>query len=175
MGTVGGNLFAPPPAGDLAVMLLALDAEVKLRSREGERVIPLKDFYTGFMTTALEPGELVTEIRVRKPAGDTVYRKFARKQANTPAIVTVAAHLVRDGDVVKDARIALSAVGPHPFRSIRAEAALVGSVLNEGAIDQAAALAAEDSEPVTDPIASEWYRRKMTSVTVSRALAQMRN
>jgi len=175
MGTVGGNLFAPPPAGDMAVMLLALDAEVKLACSGGERTVLLKDFYTGFMTTALMPGELVTEINVRKPAGETVYMKFGRKKANTPSVVTVAAHLMLAGDTVQDARIALSAVGPHPFRSTKAEAALVGSALDEETIAQAAALAAEESDPIADAIASEWYRRKMVSVIVSRALAQLRS
>jgi CO/xanthine dehydrogenase FAD-binding subunit len=175
MATVGGNLFAPPPAGDLAVMLLALDADVKLANSTSERIVPLKDFYTGFMITALEPGELVTEIRVRKPAGETVYTKFGRKKANTPSVVTVAAHLMLDGDTVKDARIALGAVGPHPFRSTKAESALVGSALGEETIARAATLAAEECEPIADAIASEWYRRKMVSVILSRALAQLLN
>ena len=104
MGTVGGNLFAPPPAGDLAVMLLALDAEVRLVSAEGERVIPLAEFHTGFMATVLEPGEILSEIRVPMPTGKTGarahsgYEKFGRKQANTPSVVTVGAHVVFEGD-----------------------------------------------------------------------------
>ena len=81
MGTVGGNLFAPPPSGDFAVALLALDAQVKLVRVDGERVLPLADFYTGFMTTALAPGELVTEIRVPVPEGLAVYAKVGRRQA----------------------------------------------------------------------------------------------
>jgi len=173
MGTVGGNLFAPPPSGDFAVALLALDAQVKLAGVDGERILPLAEFYTGFMTTALAPGELVIEILVPVPTGMTVYVKHGRRQANTPAVVSLAAHLAFDGEQVADARLALNGVGPHPFRATRAEAILVGSTLDEGRIAEAAAAAAEDCDPFTDPIASEWYRRKMVNVYVRRALAQM--
>jgi carbon-monoxide dehydrogenase medium subunit len=175
MGTAGGNLFAPPPAGDFAVMLLALDAEIKLVRREGKRMVPLRDFHTGFMTTALEPGELVTEIRIPALQGKTAFAKFARRKANTPSVVTVGARIVFDGKTVQDARIALGAVGPHPFRSTQAESSLIGSALDDEAIGRAAALAAEECDPITDAIASEWYRRKMTSVMVGRTLEQISN
>jgi CO/xanthine dehydrogenase FAD-binding subunit len=91
----------------------------------------------------------------------------------TPAVVSLAAHLVFDGAKVADARLALNGVGPHPLRATKAEAVLVGSALDEKGIAEAAAAAAEECEPFTDPIASEWYRRKMVNVTVRRALAQM--
>ena len=173
LGTVGGNLFAPPPAGDFAVALLALDAKVKLAGSTGQRILPLNEFYTGFMTTALQAGEIVAEIQVSVPQGRTAYLKYGRKHANTPSIVTVAAHLTLEGQTVKDARLALNGVGPHPIRARQAEAALVGSTLNEKSIAKAATAAAAESQPFTDPIASEWYRRKMVEVYVRRALAQV--
>ncbi len=173
MGTVGGNLFTPPPAGDFAVALLALDARVKLARAGGERVMPLASFWTGFMQTALAPDELLAEIEVPVPAGRTAFVKYGRKHANTPAIVTVAAHLVLDDGRVQQARLALGAAGPHPIRAKRAEASLEGGALDVAAITTAAALAAEESEPFTDAIASEWYRRRMVKVQVSRALSQI--
>lgn len=173
MGTVGGNLFAPPPSGDFAVALLALDAQVKLVGVDDERVLPLAEFYTGFMTTALAPDQLLTEIWVPVPKGVTVYVKYGRRRANTPAIISLAAHLAFDGEQVADARLALNGVGPHPLRATRAESVLVGSTLDEGAVTEAAAAAAQECEPFTDPIASEWYRRKMVDVYVRRALAQV--
>jgi CO/xanthine dehydrogenase FAD-binding subunit len=173
MGTVGGNLFAPPPAGDFAVALLALDAQVKLVSQSGDRVIPLTEFYTGFMTNALQPGELLAEIQVPVPQGKTAYIKYGRKHANTPAVVTVAAQVVFNGVQVQSARIALSAVGPHPIRATQAEAALVGATLNESTIAAAAVAAAAECEPFTDALASEWYRRKMVNVFVGRTLTQI--
>ena len=173
MGTVGGNLFAPPPAGDFAAALMALDAQLKLVSTAGERIISLTNFYTGFMTTALSPSELVTEIQVPIPIGKTAYMKYGRKHANTPAVVTVAAQIELDGEDVTNSRIALNAVGPHPFRASKAEEILSGSPLNPTTINMAASAAAEECEPFSDAIATEWYRRKMVEVYVRRTLTQI--
>jgi CO/xanthine dehydrogenase FAD-binding subunit len=173
VGTVGGNLFAPPPAGDFAVALLALDARVKLVREGGERTIPLVEFYTGFMSNRLQPSELLVEIQVPTPLGKTAYIKYGRKQANTPAVVTVAVRVVFSGGLVEDARIALGAVGPHPSRDLEAEASLVGKALDEGTIARAAELAAGGCKPFTDAIASAWYRHKMVEIYVSRALSQI--
>jgi len=173
MGTVGGNLFAPPPAGDFAVALLALDAMVKIASKKGSRDLPLSEFFTGFMTNSLEPGELVTGFEIPNPKGETAYLKFGRKHANTPAVVTVAALVVMHADKVSDARIALNAVASHPIRAYQAEKTLVGSSLDEAAISAAAEAAAKECEPFTDAIASEWYRRKMVPVYVRRTLEKI--
>jgi carbon-monoxide dehydrogenase medium subunit len=173
MGTVGGNLFTPPPGGDVAVALLALDARIVLASTRGERTVDLDDFHTGFMTNQLEADELVTEILV--PVGDapTAYLKFGRKHANTPSVVTVAVRLAWEGDRVVEARIALGAVGPHPIRARRAEEAAIGTDLAPAAIAAAAEAAAQDCEPFTDAIATDWYRRRMTGLFVRRALQQV--
>ena len=176
MGTAGGNLFAPPPAGDLAVAFLALDARIKLASKgRGERIVPLAEFYTGFLATVVEPDELVVEIQVPRPAGKSVLLKHGRLYTNTPAIVSVAAHVITQDGVASEVRIALSAVGPHPLRARHAEAALTGSALNAETIAAAASAAAAECEPFTDPIATEWYRRKMAGVFVQRALEQLRS
>jgi CO/xanthine dehydrogenase FAD-binding subunit len=173
VGTAGGNLFAPPPAGDLAVALLALDAQVKIAShRRGERLVPLAEFFTGFLTNCLATDELVVEIQVPKPAGKTVLLKYGRLYTNTPAIVSVAVRLVAKNGHVKDVRVALNAVGPHPFRARQAETALQGSPLQAEIFAAASSAAAAECEPFTDPIASADYRRKMVSVFVQRALAQ---
>jgi CO/xanthine dehydrogenase FAD-binding subunit len=174
MGTAGGNLFAPPPAGDLAVAFLALDAQIKLASKgRGERIVPLAEFYTGFLATVVEPDELVVEIQVPRPAGKAVLLKYGRLYTNTPAIVSVAAHVITQNGVTSEVRIALSAVGPHPLRARHAETALTGSALNAETIAAAASAAAAECEPFTDPIATEWYRRKMAAVFVQRALEQI--
>jgi carbon-monoxide dehydrogenase medium subunit len=173
MGTVGGNLFTPPPGGDIAVALMALDASVILASTRGERTVPLADFFTGFMTNALGPDELLVAIEVPVPGASTAYLKFGRKHANTPAVVTVAVRLAWDGAIVADARIALGAVGPHPVRAREAERLLVGTGLGTDAIAAAAASAAQESEPFTDGIATDWYRRRMVGLFVGRALAEL--
>ena len=173
MATVGGNFFVPPPAGDLATALLALDAQLTLVGPSGERVLPASEFYTGFLSTKIEPGELLTEITVAVPEGHTVFIKYGRKRANTPSIVTVAAHVVLEGNTVTDARLALNAVGPHPIRAQRAESKLIGAQFDEPAIAEAAEEASAECRPSTDAIASEWYRRRMTKVFVTRALQQI--
>jgi aerobic carbon-monoxide dehydrogenase medium subunit len=170
MGTVGGNLFTPPPGGDVAVALLALDAQVRVAGPRGERVLPLADFFTGFMTNALAPDELLVEITVPTTARDTAFLKFGRKHANTPAVVTVAVALERRDGRVGTARIALGAAGPHPLRDTSAEAVLTDTVLDAAVIERAAQAAAAECQPFTDGIATEWYRRRMVGVFVRRAL-----
>ncbi len=129
LGTVGGNLFTPPPGGDVAVALLALDARVAIAGPRGERELPLAEFFTGFMANALAPDELVVRIDVPLARG-AAFRKLGRKHANTPAVVTVAVALERREGRVDISRIALGAVGPHPVRATDAEAALAGRSLD---------------------------------------------
>ena len=170
MATVGGNLFTPPPGGDVAVALLALDAQVRLAGPRGTRVVPLADFHTGFMTNALAADELLVEISVPTTVRQTAFIKFGRKHANTPAVVTVAVALERRDGQISAARIALGAAGPHPIRIAGAEAAIVGSALEAGVIEQAAEAAVRECRPLTDALATEWYRRRMVGVFVRRAL-----
>jgi CO/xanthine dehydrogenase FAD-binding subunit len=173
MGTVGGNLFTPPPGGDVATALLALDARVVVTGPGGPRILPLAELWTGFLTTDLAADELVTSIVVPVEAGRTAFVKFGRKAANTPAVVTVAVHAAMDGGTVTGARIALGAAGPHPARMTRAEAAITGTALDEASIEAAATAAMEDCDPITDAVASDWYRRRMVGVFVRRALSEL--
>jgi CO/xanthine dehydrogenase FAD-binding subunit len=173
MGTVGGNLFTPPPGGDVATALLALDAQVEVAGPAGVRLLPLSHFWTGFLTTALAPDELVVRVVVPATSGQHAFVKLGRKAANTPAVVTVAVHAAMDGDRVREARVALGAAGPHPLRSPGAEAAIAGRPLTPEVIAAAAAAAVEDADPFTDAVASAWYRRRMVGVVVGRALAQL--
>jgi CO/xanthine dehydrogenase FAD-binding subunit len=175
MATVGGNLFTPPPGGDIAVALLALDAEIVVAGPRGESSIPIASFFTGFLATALARDELVVAIDVPLGAGSTAFTKFARKHGNSPAVVTVAVRLDwnADGGTVSAARIALGAVGPHPVRARAAEGALAGTMLSADAIAAAAAEAVRECEPFTDAIATDWYRRRMTGVMVTRTLERL--
>jgi CO/xanthine dehydrogenase FAD-binding subunit len=175
MATVGGNLFAAPPAGDIAVPLLALDALVDLAGPRGRRTLPLDQFFTGLGQTARAADELVVALRVPPADGKTAYLRYGRRQANTPAVVAVAARVATEASgAVADARIALGAAGPHPLRARQAEAALVGRPLGAASIAAAAQAAQAECSPPTDALASEWYRRKMVGVYVKRALEQIR-
>jgi CO/xanthine dehydrogenase FAD-binding subunit len=170
MGTVGGNLMMPAPAGDFAVALLALDATVHLVGAGGERSVSLADFYE---SGRVKSGELLAEIEMPIPAGKTAYVKYARRDANAPTIVTVAVHIVMDGDTVSEARIALNGAAQTPMRATEAENVLKGRALEPDTIAQAAAIAAEACDPFNDAIASEWYRRKMVKVYVARVLESL--
>ncbi len=174
MATLAGNLFVPPPSGDAAVALLALDAQVVAASKQGERQIPLDGFYSGLMQTALQPNELVTRIVVPAPRGKTAWLKYARREANAPAVVSVAARVATDAQgIVTEARLALGAANDFPMRARQAEAALVGSKLDERAIAAAADSAMRESSPFGDALASAWYRKKMVWVYVGRLLEQI--
>lgn len=177
MATVGGNLFARPPYGDLAVPLLALDATVELAGPDGTRSLPLTDFYAERgAPDGPRPGELVAGLRVPCPNDATAYVKLGRRQANTPSVAAVAACLAMDADGrCQDVRIALGAAGPTPLRARTAEAALAGQRLDADAVEEAALAAMAECDPPTDALATAWYRRQMVGVAVRRALAQVIN
>lgn len=175
MATLGGNIFAPPPSGDAAVALLALDAQVVAQSKNGERKLALDSFYTSLMQTILRPNELVTRIVIPKPRGKTAWLKYARRERNAPSVVSVAARIVTDPEgVITDARIALGGANDFPMRAKKAEAELVGRGLNKESIADAANAAMNEAKPFSDALASEWYRKKMVGVFVKRVLEGIR-
>jgi carbon-monoxide dehydrogenase medium subunit len=160
-GTIGGSLAHADPASDLPAVVLALDATLVVRGPAGVRDVPVTDFYQGLFETALEPDELLTEIRVPKPAAaGWSFQKFT-KRAIDWAIVGVAAQ----GDAV-----ALVNMGATPLRATAVERALA-----DGApADQAAQRAAEGTDPPTDVNASPGFREHLARVLVRRALEESR-
>lgn len=171
LATLGGNVFAPPPSGDAAVALLALDAQLIAQSKNGERSIALDSFYGGLLQTDLKPDELVTRLVIPKPRGKTAWLKFARREANAPSVVSVAARIVADPEgVITEARIALGGANDFPMRAKKAEAELLGRGLNKESIADAANAAMNEAKPFSDALASEWYRKKMVGVYVRRGL-----
>jgi CO/xanthine dehydrogenase FAD-binding subunit len=174
LATVGGNMFAPSPYADIAVPLLALDAEVELAGPRGRRMLPLDQFFTSPGATACAADELLVGFSVPRPNGQSAYLKYGRRQANTPSVVAVAARVVKDADgAVSEARIALGAAGPQPRRARDAEATLVGRPLDAASIAKAATAAMAASDPPTDALASGQYRKKMVGVFVKRALESL--
>ncbi len=171
MATLGNNVFAPPPSGDAAVALLALDAQIVAQNKNGERRVALDSFYSGLLQTNLRPNELVTRIVIPKTRGKTAWLKYARREANAPAIVSVAARIVTDPEgVITEARIALGGANDFPVRAKKGEAELIGRGLNAESIADAANAAMNESKPFSDALASEWYRKKMVAVYVRRVL-----
>ncbi len=162
LATVGGNLFAPQPHGDLAVALLALDARLDVLSTAGTRTAAVGD--------PVAANELVTAVHFALPKVWR-YRKAMRRKHNSASIVTVAAALEIADGVVTHARIALGGVAPTPVRALAAEQALIGRPLHEGA-EAAAQVAHEGTAPFDDAYASAWYRARVLPVHVRRALLE---
>lgn len=173
MATVGGNLAHGDPANDHPATMLALKAQVVVTGAEGERIIPMDEFFTDFFTTALQPDEILTEIQIPIPPSGSggAYLKLERKVGDF-ATVGVAAQVMLDKDgVCQKAGIGLTHVGPTPLKAKRAEDLLSGKKLDEVIIKQAAQLAAEDSKPTSDLRAPEEYKRAMVKELTRRALS----
>ena len=171
-GTIGGSLAHADPAGDWGSVMLALGARVVARSAAGERVIDIGDFFQGTFTTALEPNEIVTEVRVPAPAAPAggTYLKLERKVGDF-ATVGVAVQLELTDGVVGRAGIALTAVGSQNIEADAAERALAGAEPGPPAFEEAARLAARAAEPGTDLRGSAEYKRHVVDVYVKRGLA----
>jgi len=171
MGTAGGTLVHGDPASDMPAILLAAGGSVVAAGADGAtREIAAADLFQEFLTTAVEPSEIVTEVRMPALAGYGYgYRKFNRRREDW-AIVAISALLkVADG-VVEDVRIGLTNMGSTPLRASAAEAALRGRPLDERTIAAAAELAAEGTDPPGDLNASPEYKRHLARVLTRRAL-----
>lgn len=187
--TIGGNLCHASPAADLAPPLLALDASVILRSIVGERSVPLSEFFAGPGQTVLQPGEVLREIEIPCRKGVSGYLKLGRRKGFNISIVAVAVFGAIEDGKAEDMKLALCAVGPTPFRSRAAEAALNGNPFSADVIDEAARLVRQDVERATDirkasatrratPTyrrATSPYRVEMSQVMARRVLTGMSN
>lgn len=175
LGTIGGNLCHNEPGADLPPALLALNAEVELRSNKGSRKVALSQFFRNYFETVVTPQEILCAVTIpnlpNKASG--VYLKHAISSEDL-AIVGVAVVLVPDEKQdgrMREVRIGLGGVSPTPFRSTNAESMLNGTLLSKEMIEEAGKIAAAEAEPMTDPHASADYRRKMVKVFVRRAIA----
>jgi aerobic carbon-monoxide dehydrogenase medium subunit len=170
-GTVCGSLAHADPQGDWGSALLALGAELVVRGTDGDRTVPLDHFLLGPFMTTLGPADVIAEVRVPDPgprAGGT-YLKLERKVGDF-ATAAVAAHVSLDGDMVARAGIALTGVGARNIRAAEAESALTGAEPTEDAIREAARLAAEAAEPVSDQRGSAEYKRNVVRIFTERGL-----
>jgi carbon-monoxide dehydrogenase medium subunit len=169
-GTVGGSLAHADPAGDLPAVSLALDATFSLVGPSGARDVPASEFFVDYLTTAIQPGEVLTAIRVPKREGwSSHYEKFNRT-AQGWALVGVAAMVRRDNGSIAESRVALTNMGTTPIRASAVESALAGGGADPEAIAAAAAHAAEGTAPTDDLSASAGYRNHLARVLTERAL-----
>ncbi|MGY1623716.1 FAD binding domain-containing protein [Geodermatophilus sp. SYSU D00965] len=171
-GTFGGALAHADPAGDLPAVALALDAEFVIAGPNGRRTVPAADFFVDYLTTALEEGELLVEIRVPKLSGQwgMHYEKFNRV-AQAWSIVAVAAVVRREDGRIAEARIGLTNMGPTPLRARAVEAALAGAEASADAVAAAARSAAEGTSPSSDLNAQADYRQHLAQVLTRRAVS----
>jgi carbon-monoxide dehydrogenase medium subunit len=172
-GTIGGSVAHSDPAGDWPAAVIALNAEMVVASKNGDRSISADDFFVDLMTTALQPGEILREIRVNKSNGRTghAYVKM-HHPASGFAVVGVAASVTLDGGGgCQNASIGITGVSSKAYRATAVESALNGKTLDEQTIAAATAQATEGVEVNGDLFASEAYRRHLAVVYTRRAIA----
>jgi carbon-monoxide dehydrogenase medium subunit len=171
LGTVCGSIAHADPQGDWGSALIAAGAEAVLRGPGGERTVALGDFFLGPFTTVIEPTEIVTEVRVPRPAGRSggAYLKLERKVGDF-ATAAVGVQLAFDDGHVARAGIALTGVGGTNLRAAEAEDSLAGSALDDDAIRNAAELAAQAARPQDDIRGTADYKRRVVRVFTERAL-----
>jgi carbon-monoxide dehydrogenase medium subunit len=169
-GTIGGNLAHGDAAGDPAPVLITLNAQVKVASAKGERVVPLETFYTDIFETVMEHEEMIVEIQVPPMPAKTgaAYTKFNLLQ-NDMGVVGVAASIAVDGNgACKNAIIALGNAAITPIRAKNAEKVLVGKKLTDKLFEEAGEAAGQECDPVSDIHSSDEFRRHLVKVLTKR-------
>lgn len=171
LGTFGGSIAHADPSAEWCMLAVLLDAEIVAVGPEGERVIPASDFFQGFFMTALEPDEMVVEVRFPEPAPHASIQEFARR-AGDFAIVSAAVSLdVRDREC-HSARVVLGGVSDVPLRVPEAERVLERGDISREAFDEAGQEAAKAIDPPSDVHGDADYRRDLSAVLVRRALTE---
>ncbi len=171
--TLGGNLGTGSPIGDAAPVLLALEASLVLAGADGERVVPLADYFTGYRASIRRPDELIREIRVPLPLAPVVaFHKVAKRRFDDISSVAVAFALDVDHGTVARARIGLGGVAATPLRALRTEAALEGAPWTSESVAVAASVLAAEGTPLSDHRASDRYRSAMLGQSLLKLHAE---
>lgn len=171
-GTIGGNLCHGDPAGDPALVLIALNANLKVRGLSGERMVAMEKFSKDMLEVDLRPDEMLLEIQIPipKPRTGTAHEKLMVMHGDAGIVgAAVSITLGPKGGICEDARIAISNVAPTPWRAREAEKRLVRKAIDDGLLAEAGRVASEEVEPTSDVHASAQYRKEMVKVFVKRA------
>lgn len=172
-GTVGGSLVHADPAAELPAVMTCVGADFVLRSTSGERVMPADEFYLGYMATAVEPNEILTEIRI--PAWNApkawAIEEVARRKGDFAMVGVALAMELTDDSTCKEARITLFGVSGKPVRMEKAEQRMAGAALDEATFKDIEQIVADDLDPDSDIHASALYRKEVGGVLTRRALA----
>jgi len=172
LATLGGNIVNASPAGDSLPVLLALRAWVEIAGPEGVRRLPYDSFHTGYRSTALRPGELLTAVLLPAPPSRQAFRKVGTRSAQAISKLAVAFAADRDGDRWKNVRIAAGSVAPVPVRLRAAEKVCEGAPVNRETALEAAEAAYGEIDPIDDVRSTARYRRWALSRVVRRILQQ---
>lgn len=164
MATVGGNLFAPHPYGDLTAALLAIDAAVAVAGGYSSRDMPLTDL---LRDRDRQPSQLVASVTVQRPRGASDFR-FLKVTRVKPKGISLLSIAIAAGN--RSTRVAYNGMAPTPMRALAVERALDGKTLDAASIAPALAVATEGTTPADDAIASAWYRREVLPVHLKRLL-----
>jgi carbon-monoxide dehydrogenase medium subunit len=175
LATLGGNVCNASPAGDTLPALLVLGAKARIQGGRRERIVAVDDLFTGPGQTSLKPDELLVEFIIPAEAAQyaAVYYKQCVRGAMDLAVVGVGIAVKKNNGACEDARIALGAVAPIPFRAKTAEKALRGKSVNSNLIQQAAEKAQAEAKPITDARGSAEFRKEMVLRLVRRGLNQL--
>lgn len=170
-GTVGGNIVNAVPSADLPPILIALNAQVKLVSLRGERLVPLDQFFRDVHQTVKQEDELLTEVIIPDQAitGST-YIRFGLRSSGALAVVGVAVAVTMSGETCSNGRIVLGAAAPVPMRAIQAEQKLYGQQITEDLLEEVGVIAAGEAQPRSSIRGSAEYRRDLVRVLTRRAL-----
>lgn len=171
VGTLGGNVANGDPGNDMPAVMICLGATYHVAGKRGERRIAARDFYQGAYFTALEPGEMVTAIRIPTPptGHGTAYEKLKRKVGDYATAAAAVVLTLKQGRVAT-CSIGLTNVAETPLRAEEAANIVVGSTLDAATLKKAAAAAEAIASPASDNRGPAAYRKKMAGVMVARAL-----
>ena len=172
LATIGGNICHSSPAADTVAALLVLDAQVKIASADGEREVPIADFFVGPGQNVLQTGEIVTGFECPPCSANSgsQYIKQKIREVMDLAFVGVASAVQLNNRVVEDVKIGLAAVAPTPIRATNAEEIIRGKGLNDDILNQAGSAAAAQSSPISDLRCSADYRREIVDVLTRRTV-----
>lgn len=170
-GTLGGAVSHADPAGDVSAPVLALEATMTVAGPSGRRTVPASEFFVDYFTTALQPDEILTEIRIPKHTDWAAHYEKLHRVAQAWSIVAVAATVEVDAGTIRAARVALTNVASVPTRALAVEEALVGQSASEELIRAAAEHAVEGIDPLSDGNADADYRSHLAKVLTRRAVA----
>jgi len=176
IGTLGGNLCNAAPSAETAPALIGLSAKARIVGPDGERLVPLEDFFTGPGTTVLKTAELLVEIQVpvMPPRAKGVYLKHTIRGTIDLAIVGIAIITTQEPEtkICEDIKVVLGAVAPTPMRDKKTEELIRGKRIDDTLINESAESASTEAHPISDVRASAWYRTEMVKVLTRQALRE---